>query len=293
MPKVFRIGYIELATPDVRRQAEYYENVIGLRQVEASADAAYLSIGLDHHNVALRSASAPGLSCIGLQVNQDVPLKGLARDLEGAGHRVSWKKDSRPGVSELIEVTPPGSIPLQLFSTMTMPAPGFSEKGIRPIRLGHVAIMAPDAAKVVRFFTESLGFHTTDWFVDVATFLTCNPDHHVLNVVQADRSRVHHIAFQIQDRSHHCQAADLLATAGISTLWGPARHTAGHNFAAYHHDPDRTIVELYTDMDVLLPDIGIFEPRPWHEDLPQKPKVWQPGTFNTWGTRFEFDFSVD
>lgn len=293
MPKVFRIGYIELATPDLRRQADYYENVLGLRRVEANAGSVYLSIGLDHHNVVLRSADASALGCIGLQVNQDVVLKDLAKDLESAGHKVSRMTDSRPGVSELIEVTPPGSIPLHLFHTMTMPAPGFSGKGIGPVRLGHLAIMSPDAEKVVRFYSEALGFHTTDWFEGIATFLTCNPDHHVLNIIQAETSRVHHIAFQVRDRGHHCEAADFLARAGISTLWGPARHTAGHNFAAYHHDPDRTIIELYTDMDVLLPELGIFEPRPWHEDLPQRPKVWQSGTFNTWGTHFEFDFSVD
>jgi catechol-2,3-dioxygenase len=293
MPKVFRIGYIDLSTTDVRRQAEYYENILGLRQTEANGQVAYLSVGLDHHNVALRSADAPGLACIGFQVCKDVALQDLAEDFEAAGHKVSWKKDSRPGVADLIEVTPPGSMPLQFFSAMAMPGPGFSDKGIKPVRLGHLAILSPDADKVVKFYHDTLGFHTTDWFLDRATFLTCNPDHHVMNVIQADRSRVHHIAFQVQDRSHHCQAADFLAKAGISTLWGPARHTAGHNFAAYHRDPDRTIVELYTDMDVLLPDLGIFEPRPWHEDLPQKPKVWEPGTFNTWGTHFEFDFSVD
>lgn len=55
MPKVFRIGYVELATQNLPRQSEYYENVLGLQRVEATADFTYLSIGLDHHNIALRS----------------------------------------------------------------------------------------------------------------------------------------------------------------------------------------------------------------------------------------------
>jgi catechol-2,3-dioxygenase len=293
MPKVFRIGYIEMETPDLQRQTDYYENILGLSQVEANTDSIYLSLGLDHHNVVLRSASASGLGSIGFQVNKNVVLKEMAKELQDAGHKVSWKTDSHPGVSELIEVTPPGSIPLQLFHTMTMSAPGFSNRGIGPVRLGHIAIMTPDAEKVVRFYAETLGFHITDWFEGLATFLTCNPDHHVLNIVQAEKSRVHHIAFQIRDRGNHCDSADFLAKAGIPTLWGPARHTAGHNFAAYHHDPDRTIMELYSDMDILLPELGIFEPRPWHEDLPQKPKAWDVSRLNAWGARFEFDFSVD
>jgi hypothetical protein len=46
-------------------------------------------------------------------------------------------------------------------------------------------------------------------------------------------------------------------------------------------------------LDVLLPELGIFEPRPWHEDRPQKPKSWPSGEFSTWGTGYQFDFRVD
>ena len=293
MPKVFRIGYVELATPNLLQQSEYYENVLGLQRVEATADATYLSIGLDHHNVALRSGAAAGLSCIGFQVNRDIVLKELARELKAESLSVVQKTDARPGIAELIEVTPRGSIPIQLFHTMTMAAPGFSDRGIDPVRLGHLAIMAPNPDKVVQFYRDALGLLITDWFEGFATFMTCNPDHHVIVIVQGDRSRLHHVAFQLRDRGHHVEAADFLARAGVPTLWGPARHTAGHNYAAYHHDPDRTIIELYTDMDVLLPELGIFEPRPWHEDRPQKPKSWPIAEFSTWGTRYEFDFRVD
>jgi catechol-2,3-dioxygenase len=293
MPKVFRIGYVELATQNLPRQSEYYENVLGLQRVEATADSTYLSIGLDHHNIALRSGAAAGLSCIGFQVNRDIVLTELAGKLKAAGLAVVRKIDARPGVAELIEVTPPGSIPVQLFHTMTMPAPGFSDRGIGPIRLGHLAIMTSDSDKVVQFYRDALGFHITDWFEGFATFMTCNPDHHVVVIVQADKNRLHHVAFQLRDRGHHVEAADFLARAGVPTLWGPARHTAGHNYAAYHHDVDRTIIELYTDLDVLLPELGIFEPRPWHEDRPQKPKSWPSGEFSTWGTGYQFDFRVD
>jgi hypothetical protein len=31
--------------------------------------------------------------------------------------------------------------------------------------------------------------------------------------------------------------------------------------------------------------LGYFEPRPWHEDMPQRPKVWPIDTSrNYWGT---------
>ncbi len=39
----------------------------------------------------------------------------------------------------------------------------------------------------------------------------------------------------------------------------------------------------------LLPELGIFEPRPWHEDLPQKPKIWE--SLSAWGTEFQMDLA--
>lgn len=41
-----------------------------------------------------------------------------------------------------------------------------------------------------------------------------------------------------------------------------------------HHGTDGAMIELYNDMDVFVPELGFCEPRPWHADLPQKPKHW-------------------
>jgi hypothetical protein len=62
--------------------------------------------------------------------------------------------------------------------------------------------------------------------------------------------------------------------------------------ASYHFDPSRFLIELYTDMDVIVPELDIFEPRPWHEAFPQRPRVWTLDHLTTWGTRFDFDFKA-
>jgi hypothetical protein len=44
----------------------------------------------------------------------------------------------------------------------------------------------------------------------------------------------------------------------------------------YHRNPDDQIVEFYTELDVMYDEaLGYFEPRPWHDDQPQRPKVWK------------------
>jgi hypothetical protein len=32
-------------------------------------------------------------------------------------------------------------------------------------------------------------------------------------------------------------------------------------------------------------ELGYFDPRPWHRDLPQRPKTWASDTSQIWGMR--------
>ena len=293
MPQTFRLAYVELNTPSVDAALSYYEGVLGATAVErAGGEAAYLSLGLDHHNLALHRADRAGLGAIGLQLNAGADLAALQRRLEGMGLAVALKTDARPGVPRLLEVAEVGGHTFHLLPEMAAPAPGFSGRGLDPVRLGHVAVITPDMARLVGFLVDGLGFSTTDWFDDFVTFVTCNRDHHVLNVIQAPFAALHHLAFQLGGAEHQVRAADLLTRHGTPTLWGPARHTAGHNLASYHQGADGALIELYNDMDVFLPDLGYCEPRPWHGDLPQRPKHWPITAMTRWDTRYEFDFAT-
>ena len=63
---------------------------------------------------------------------------------------------------------------------------------------------------------------------------------------------------------------------------GPPR--AGPQLYTYHRNPDDQIIELFTELDKMLDEkLGYFDPRPWHRDRPQKPKVWER-TRDIWGT---------
>lgn len=291
MPNVFRLAYVDLATPSVDDARSYYDGMLGATTVERSTEAAYLSLGLDHHNIALRQAERAGLAAIGLQVGPAVALADLQRRIEGLGLAVERRSDSRPGVASLLSVAVGGHV-FELLQDIAAAGPGFGGRGIDPFRVGHAAILTPDAPAVLGFLTDALGFSTTDWFEDFVTFVTCNRDHHVLNVIQAPFATLHHLAFQLDGRDHQFRAADLLARHGMPTLWGPARHTAGHNVASYHHGADGAVIELYNDMDVFVPELGYCEPRPWHADMPQRPKHWPITQMSRWETRYEFDLSM-
>jgi catechol 2,3-dioxygenase-like lactoylglutathione lyase family enzyme len=291
MPNVFRLAYVDLATPSLDDARHYYETVLGLQPVESSGASAYLSLGLDHHNLALHQAGREGLGAIGLQVSAGVPLPDLARKLQDLGFQSELKSDARPGVSSLLSVEA-GGHQFEIIADMASPAPGFPHAGVSPLRLGHVAVLSPDPARLLQFLNEGLGFFTTDWFDQLVTFVTCNQDHHVMNIAAAPFATLHHLAFQLGGADHQVRAADLLTRHKVPTLWGPARHTAGHNIASYHHGADKALIELYNDMDVFVPDLGYCEPRPWHGDLPQRPKHWSLTDMSRWDTRYEFSLAA-
>ena len=288
-PSVVQLGYVAMASSDLSRTRDHYADTIGLSVSEETGEAAYLSVGSNHHDIVLRHADEKAFLHLGYQIRSDIALPDFEKDRRAFGLDPVRKTDDQPGLSELVEVALPGGNVFQFFSDFTASGPGFRNASIAPLRLGHVAVVSPEAAKLREFYETVLGFHYADDIGGVATFLTCNRDHHVVNLVDLPKSRLHHVAFELLDNAGHVRASDILGAKGLPTLWGPSRHHAGHNLAAYHYDPDQVMLELYTQMDVYLPALGIYEPRPWHTETPMRPKSWAPEQMTFWETPYGFD----
>ena len=90
-------------------------------------------------------------------------------------------------------------------------------------------------------------------------------------------------------------ACELLALRKMPINWGPVRHGPGHNVAIYHRNADDQNVEFYIELDQMKDEeLGYFEPRPWHHDTPQRPKVWDRKIApNLWGPLPMQDFRRD
>ena len=287
MPRVFQLGYVALEAREFEKTRDYYLNTLGTKLVATDEDGTlYLSIGYNHHDIVIKPAKEKNLMHNGFQLNPGTDLKEFCKELANYGLKAQVKSDSQPGIAELVEVEVVKGNSFQFYETMEAPAPGFNTNGVAPLRLGHVAVITPEAQKLIKFYSEFLGFHKTDILGGRANFLTCNRDHHVVNIVDAPPTKVHHVAFELRESAAHTFAADKLIDKGVVTEWGPSRHTAGHNIAAYHHDPSGVMIELYTDMDVYIPELGFCEPRPWHEHLPMKPNEWELSELTTWQTVF-------
>ena len=282
---VKRIGHLTLETPDLERQVAYFTEVLGLGLVAKTASEAFLACPLDRYSVVLQKGSEAKCRSLAMQLAAGSNLGDVARRLGERGVTVAAKSDSGPDVGEVLSLIGPEGMTFELYN-MVDGGEAAPRAGIKPRKLGHVAFNVQDVQKTVDFFVDMLGFRVSDWMGDFFAFLRCGPDHHTVNFVHGTRTKMHHVAFEAQDWTHIKDACDFLGARRIPILWGPGRHPVGHNLFTYHHNPDGQIVELYAELDQMTDEAsGAFDPRPWHEDNPQKPKVWTPGPFtsNLWG----------
>jgi catechol-2,3-dioxygenase len=281
---VSKLGFFEVRTPDVERMANYYQQALGLTLTERTGSAVYLTTGPDHHCVVVTHGTPHGRARLGFELA--CGLEDAASRLDAVGIETRRATDLEPGIPEALELTEPATgIPIVLYEhQQDSRAP---RHGNRPTKLGHLAGYVDDLDAVRRFYEEVLGFRWSDMVGDFFVFLRCNADHHAINLLQSDkREGLFHVAFETRDILHLRDVLDGLAEHRIRLDWGPGRHGPGHNIFTYHRDPDGNIIELFTEIDVVLDErTGEFEPRPWHETSPQRPQVWEPTdeAANKWG----------
>lgn len=287
MVKVTKLGFISMNAVDFDGMRAYYRDVVGLPEQYADDRSAYYSCGPDHHAVSLHKAATAGLRHIGLEVRVQDSLADMVRHLRAQGVAADLRSDDIPGVPHSIRITDPEGAVIHLYADTTGSDRAYGTGGgILPGKLGHVAYFVENAKRAEAFYTEALGFRWSDWIEDIFLFMRCNADHHTINFLRSDHKGLFHAAYELHDFSHIGRACDILASHGMPVIWGPGRHGAGHNIFIYHRDPDGNVIEYFTELDRMLDeDLGCFDPRPYHEDYPQRPKVWaqSPLAGNKWG----------
>jgi catechol-2,3-dioxygenase len=291
MIQVKRLAHATLTTPDIEQQIAYYVEVLGLCVIERTKTRAVLATRAGLEAIVLEQGDKMGLPRLAFQVEPDSDLGELTAVIRDQGLRVERRSNITPGVADAITFEDPKGTLLEIFSTYDFPDVGESQQTLSLLKLGHVAYRCHNLQRVVKFYVEALGFRISDWRGDQFAFLRCSVDHHTVNFVADEQQRLHHIAFEVKDFAEIHRCCDHLANNDLRLVWGPGRHNIGHNLAIYHMNPDHVRVEIFAEMDQMKDEaLGYFDPRPWHGDRPQRPKVWGPETLrNYWGPGSERD----
>ena len=285
MIPVRRIGHATFETPDLARLTDYYVQVVGLAVTDRTSDRAVLASRVGYETLVIERGDAARCTRLSFQVAPDFDLKDVLPQLAKIGVATERRTGITPAIREAAVFVDPKGTAIELFSAVD-PGPAREiAHGVAPTKLGHVAFGVPDAKTMTDFYVAHLGFRVSDWLEDFFVFLRCGSDHHTANFRTAPVTAMAHIAFELIDWGHVRTACDTLGQHKRTILWGPLRHGIGHNIAVYHRDPDGNVIEFYTEMDQMKDEaLGYFDPRPWHTDRPQRPKVWdrESGPM-TWG----------
>jgi catechol-2,3-dioxygenase len=272
---VTALGHVTFETPDLEHQIAHYTQVVGLTVVTREKDRAILATHLGDEVVVLQHGPVQRCTALSLHVGANTDLSAASKILSEKGIKSERRSDITPRMASALVFNDPNDTRVELYSEVQRLPRAAPAHEAAPIKLGHIAFMVRDAKQMVDFYTSMLGFRVSDWAGDFFAFLRCGSDHHTVNFLRGDEQRLHHFAFELKDWAHVQRACDHLGEKDVQIVWGPGRHGIGHNIFIYHLDPDHRVVEFYTELDQMKDEAaGYFEPRPWHKDHPQRPKVW-------------------
>jgi catechol 2,3-dioxygenase-like lactoylglutathione lyase family enzyme len=279
-----RFAHVTFETPDIERQIAYFTEINGLSVAERHNGRACLATKHGDLAVVLEQGAQARCARLAFQTSPGTEFADIRKGIEAEGVNCQSRSDALPGIPQILSFEDPKGTVCEVFAAQTPISQPKPVAGIGPIKLGHLAFVVPDPKALADFYGRVLGFRVSDWIQDWFVFMRCGPDHHTINFVRGKRTHMHHVAFELKDWAQVQSACDFLGGKNIPLIWGPGRHGPGHNIYTYHRNPDDQIIEMFTELDKMLDEsLGYFEPRPWHRDHPQMPKVWPGLPTDIWG----------
>ncbi len=281
-----RLAHATFSTPDMDRQIDYWTQVMGMVLVGREHGRCFLATPYGEEAIVLEPGPQGGaLKRVSFQLKPGSDLGEMVGRLNREGIQAEHRSDISPGVRKAVVFTDPHGTLVEIYADYEFPVVSARKSGVAPVKFGHVATGVRDPQMMSKFYCDILGFRESDWIADRFSFLRCSSDHHSLNFARREKEGLLHIAFELRDRAAVFDACQYLTDNKIPLVYGPTRHVVGHNIAAYHLNPDNIRVEFTAELDVMRDeDLGYWEPRPWHEETPLRPKVWPADTLRAqWG----------
>lgn len=271
------MGHVSIQTTDVDSAVFDATHILGLHVTERTATQAYLSANAHHHELVYVDSDTNGIHSLGFIARDGDALKEIRRRVERENLPILAPTALSAGVEDGFSFLGPQGWVFEIYIGMQKVNPG--ELGFGPDRYGHFNFHPKDVKSMMEFLRRVLDFRLSDVIGnDFGYFMRCNSDHHGIALLQG-RGTFHHHAWQAQSAQDLTKLGDRLHRLGRELIWGPVRHGAGHNIAAYYVESSGAVVELYTDLEQIYDD-----------DRP--PVIWGPedNWYNMWANRRPNDF---
>ncbi|ROO86814.1 glyoxalase/bleomycin resistance protein/dioxygenase superfamily protein [Actinocorallia herbida] len=275
--KVRDLAWLDLVKPDLDR-AEGFAHDFGFRTVERTPGELRLRGALAGTDcLVIRRGPRSRFAGPVFQAAADADLDRLARatgggveELETGGRAVTAFTPSGLRV-QVVYGAPehtalPTQSPLTVNSGGGFPRVNAAQRPERAPalveRLGHVVLASTVFLRDLDWFLEHLGLIVSDFlYLDgqrdrgpVMAFIRCDrgdepADHHTLALLLSPAAGYVHSAYQVADLDALAAGGEHLKERGHRRSWGIGRHIQGSQIFDYWRDPDRLLVEHFTDGD--------------------------------------------
>jgi 3,4-dihydroxyphenylacetate 2,3-dioxygenase len=258
-PDILRAGGLELVVTDLQASRAFYHDVLCLlityedsNEIHLRAFEEYL-----HHSLVLRKGPAAAMKVLSYRVRAPRDLDLAEQYFLNLGVPVKrLPAGTTRGFGELVHVQDPLGFPIEFFCeaehveryTQRYDA----HRAATLLRLDHFNILTPDVATGTQYY-EGLGFKLSEQIQDelgttYATWMYRKPSVHDIALTAGDGPRLHHFAFNVQERQEILHICDLLGALQQSERIerGPGRHGVSNAVYLYLRDPDGHRVEVFT-----------------------------------------------
>ena len=259
-PVITAIGHVAILVSDLDEAVDNATTIMGLRVSERREGEVDVTHGAEHHSLQYLAGEATALHHVGLVAADSAALAEIRSRADAAGVTIVQDTPLDSSIAEGFVLEGPEGFLFEIYRGMSTDQPPHRPTGVKPRRFGHVTLSVTDPGPMREMLQQVLDFRLSDEVAGV-TFLRCNVDHHGIGLV-AGTPGLHHHAWEVQSTQELGQLADRIDETGGSLLWGPARHGAGNNIAAYYLDPCGTVIEYYCDMLQIYDDAS-YTPVAW------------------------------
>ncbi len=274
MGLISRLACVVLDTPALAASVEFYTRGFGLDITDRSDEAVGLSGRRDElPSLVLRQADHAGLG--GLEFEPSPSFNRADPDQALSDIEIVDCLPFSDGTDFCLQ--DPDGTPVRIRRSGNIAAVSSAEPSDRPDHLSHLVINSPDAARLVAFYVDRLGFRISDAYErELLTFLRCDqPQHHCLGIAPGDRAGLNHFAADCGSIDGLMKSVGRMKQAGHEPVWGPGRHGPGGNVFCYYADPFGLVAEFTCDV-LQIEDDAAWVPRVW-ERTPLNGNVWGTG----------------
>jgi catechol 2,3-dioxygenase-like lactoylglutathione lyase family enzyme len=192
----------------------------------------------------------------------DDPTEGaIVRLVDPSGFPVSvvYVRQDLPAMPEQQPHTLNFGTDLHRFNTTQRPP----REPAQVQRLGHLVLATPHFLRSLDWYLDTLGLIVSDFqYVPgqrergpALAFTRCDrgtipSDHHTLALHLGPVATYSHSAYQVTDLDAVAAGGEYLLRRGYERAWGIGRHVQGSQIFDYWRDPDKVMVEHFTDGDL-------------------------------------------